>query len=53
MAHKLNRHEANVADILYALWDSMDNKVVALEQGRRPLRRVLLIRGVTRNACCW
>lgn len=51
ITHKLNRHEASVADILHTLHDSMANKVVALlEQGQRPLRRVLLVGGVTRNA---
>ena len=39
------------ADILRTLHDSMANKVVALlEKGQHPLRRVLLIGGVTRNA---
>jgi hypothetical protein len=50
MAHKLNHHEANVADILLTLRDSMDNKVVALLEQKRRLRRVLLIRGVTHDA---
>jgi predicted CoA-substrate-specific enzyme activase len=50
ITHKLNRHEASAADILHTLHDSIANKVVALlEQGQRPLRRVLLIGGVTRN----
>ena len=54
MTHKLNRHEATPADILNTLHDSMAGKVVALlEKGQRPLRRVLLIGGVTRNAACW
>ena len=51
ITHKLNRHEASAADILHTLHDSMANKVVSLlEKGQRPLRRVLLIGGVTRNA---
>ena len=51
ITHKLNRHEATAADILHTLHDSIANKVVVLlEQGQRPLRRVLLIGGVTRNA---
>jgi predicted CoA-substrate-specific enzyme activase len=51
ITHKLNRNEASPADILRTLHDSMANKVVALlEKGRRALRRVLLIGGVTRNA---
>ena len=51
VTHKLNRHEANPADILHTLHDSMANKLVALlEKGQRSLRRVLLIGGVTRNA---
>jgi predicted CoA-substrate-specific enzyme activase len=51
ITHKLNRHEATAADILHTLHDSMANKVVALlEKSQRPLRRVLLIGGVTRNA---
>ena len=51
ITHKLNRHEATPADILHSLHDSMANKVVALlEQTQRPVQRVLLIGGVTRNA---
>jgi predicted CoA-substrate-specific enzyme activase len=50
VTHKLNRHEATPADILKTLHDSMASKVVALlEKGQNPLRRVLLIGGVTRN----
>jgi len=50
VTHKLNRHEATPADILKTLHDSMAGKVVALlDKGRTPLRRVLLIGGVTRN----
>ena len=51
VTHKLNRHEATPADILHTIHDNMANKVVALlEKGQLPLRRVLLIGGVTRNA---
>jgi predicted CoA-substrate-specific enzyme activase len=51
ITHKLNRNEATPADILHTLHDSMAGKVVALlEKGQRPLRRVLLIGGVSRNA---
>ena len=51
ITHKLNRQEASPDDILRTLHDSMANKVVALlEKAQRPLRRVLLIGGVTRNA---
>ncbi|MFY9908419.1 MAG: acyl-CoA dehydratase activase, partial [Candidatus Sulfotelmatobacter sp.] len=51
VTHKLNRHEATPADILHTIHDSMANKVAALlEKGQLPLRRVLLIGGVTRNA---
>ena len=50
ITHKLNRHEATPADILHTLHDGMANKVIALlEKGRRELRRVLLIGGLTRN----
>ncbi|MGP8259950.1 MAG: acyl-CoA dehydratase activase [Acidobacteriaceae bacterium] len=50
VTHKLNRHEATPADILRTLHDSMAGKVAALlEKGQNPLRRVLLIGGVTRN----
>jgi predicted CoA-substrate-specific enzyme activase len=51
VTHKLNRHEATPADILKTLHDSMAGKVAALlEKGQNPLRRVLLIGGVTRNS---
>jgi predicted CoA-substrate-specific enzyme activase len=51
VTHKLNRHEATPADILKTLHESMAGKVAALlEKGQNPLRRVLLIGGVTRNA---
>ena len=51
ITHKLNRNEATLEDILRTLHDSMASKVVALlEKGQRPLRRVLLIGGVARNA---
>jgi predicted CoA-substrate-specific enzyme activase len=51
ITHKLNRNEASPEDILRTLHDSMASKVVALlEKGQRPLRRVLLIGGMTRNA---
>ena len=51
ITHKLNRNEASPADILRTLHDSIANKVVALlEKGQRPLRRVLLTGGMTRNA---
>jgi predicted CoA-substrate-specific enzyme activase len=51
ITHKLNRNEAAPADILRTLHDSMANKVVSLmEKAQRPLRRVLLIGGMTRNA---
>ena len=50
VTHKLNRHEATPADILKTLHESMAGKVVSLlEKGQTPLRRVLLIGGVTRN----
>ncbi len=50
ITHKLNRNEATPADILHTLHDGMANKVIALlEKGRRELRRVLLIGGLTRN----
>ncbi len=50
ITHKLNRHEASPEDILYTLHDSMANKVLALlEKTQLPLRRVLLIGGVTQN----
>jgi activator of 2-hydroxyglutaryl-CoA dehydratase len=55
VTHKLNRHEATPANILKTLHDSMASKVVALlEKGQNPLRRVLLIGGVTHNIipCC-
>ncbi len=51
ITHKLNRNEASVEDILHTLHDSMANKVVSLlQKGQGPLRRVLLIGGVARNA---
>ncbi len=51
ITHKLNRHEAAPEDILRTLHDSMAAKVTALlEKGRRELKRVLLIGGVSRNA---
>ena len=51
ITHKLNRNEASPEDVLRTLHDSMANKVASLmEKGQRPLRRVLLIGGVTRNA---
>ncbi|MHC4209428.1 MAG: acyl-CoA dehydratase activase [Planctomycetota bacterium] len=51
ITHKLNRREASPQDILHTLHDSMANKVASLlERGQRPLRRVLLIGGVSRNA---
>jgi predicted CoA-substrate-specific enzyme activase len=51
VTHKLNRHEATPADILKTLHESMAGKVVSLlEKGQTPLRRVLLIGGVTRNS---
>ena len=50
ITHKLNRQEATVEDILHTLHDSMADKIVALlEKTRRPLGRVLLIGGMTRN----
>jgi predicted CoA-substrate-specific enzyme activase len=51
ITHKLNRKEACPADILHTLHDNMANKVISLlEKGKRPLRRVLVIGGVSRNA---
>lgn len=51
VTHKLNRYEATPADILKTLHVSMAGKVVSLlEKGQTPLRRVLLIGGVTRNS---
>ena len=51
VTHKLNHHEATPADILKTLHESMAGKVASLlEKGQSPLRRVLLIGGVTRNA---
>jgi predicted CoA-substrate-specific enzyme activase len=51
ITHKLNRHEASPEDILHTLHDSMANKVISLlEKGQIPLRRVLLIGGMTQNS---
>ncbi len=50
ITHKLNRNEASAQDILHTLHDSMANKVISLlEKGQSPLRRVLVIGGVSRN----
>src|SRR5208283_4913957 len=50
ITHKLNRKEACPEDILHTLHDSMADKVISLlEKGQRPLRRVLVIGGVSRN----
>lgn len=51
ITHKLNRQEATPEDILHTLQDSMAEKVVSLlEKGQGPLRRVLVIGGLARNA---
>lgn len=51
ITHKLNRHEATPEDILHTLHDSMADKVVSLlEKADRPLPRVLVIGGLSRNA---
>ena len=51
ITHKLNRNEATPDDILHTLHDSMAEKVVSLlEKARQPLRRVLTIGGLSRNA---
>ena len=51
ITHKLNRQEATPEDILHTLHDSMADKVVSLlEKGQRPLRSVLVIGGLSRNA---
>ena len=50
ITHKLNRNEACPADILHTLHDSMADKVISLlEKGQRPLGKVLVIGGVSRN----
>ena len=50
ITHKLNRKESSPANILHTLHDSMADKVVSLlEKGQCPLRRVLVIGGVSRN----
>jgi predicted CoA-substrate-specific enzyme activase len=50
ITHKLNRKEASPEDILHTLHDSMADKVISLlDKGQRPLRRVLVIGGVSRN----
>lgn len=50
ITHKLNRQEANPADILHTLHDSMAAKVIALlEKSQCELRRVLVIGGVSLN----
>jgi predicted CoA-substrate-specific enzyme activase len=51
ITHKLNRNEARPEDILRTLHDAMADKVVSLlEKGRRPLKRVLVIGGLSQNA---
>jgi hypothetical protein len=51
ITHKLNRKEASPEDILQTLHDNMASKVASLlEKGRRPLQRVLVIGGMSRNA---
>ena len=51
ITHKLNRKEACPADILHTVTGNMADKVIPLlEKGKRPLRRVLVIGGVSRNA---
>jgi predicted CoA-substrate-specific enzyme activase len=50
ITHKLNRNEATPEDILHTLHDGMADKIVSLlEKGQLPLRRLLLIGGVSRN----
>jgi predicted CoA-substrate-specific enzyme activase len=51
ITHKLNRNEATPEDALHTLHDIMAGKVSALlEKAQRPLKRILLIGGLTRNA---
>jgi len=50
ITHKLNRKEATTDDVLHTLHDSMADKVVALlEKGQRPVRRLLVVGGVSQN----
>ncbi len=51
ITHKLNRKEACPPDILHTLHDNMADKVISLlVKGQRPLRRVLVIGGMSRNS---